>query len=243
MSTTIKTDIAIISRDNTNFRVAMTAGALKLKAAALEKSALIGAVTDAKSNETAVEAQTQLKDVLTLFEKSRKAAKQPVLEFCATIDETVKTASKEVVEELTRLAEEIGSYLQLEQAKANAARQTQAEEASRLEKEKAAALAQATTHEQADAIQQHFNEQARVLDQAVVEAPRAKGQVARSDWDITITDIHLLYRTYPNCVELKPRLSEIKNVLKQGITPKGVIAKPIVIATVRAAAVQPAIEA
>jgi hypothetical protein len=33
---------------------------------------------------------------------------------------------------------------------------------------------------------------------------------------------------HANCVELKPRLLEIKNLLKMGVTVAGVTAKPIV---------------
>lgn len=61
----------------------------------------------------------------------------------------------------------------------------------------------------------------------VVAPVKADGQRVRVDWDITVSDVHALYRHHPNCVELKPRLSEIRQLLDAGVTPKGVIAKKV----------------
>jgi len=69
-----------------------------------------------------------------------------------------------------------------------------------------------------------------------------KGQVVRSDWNIKVTNPHLLYAAHPHCVDLKPRTSEIKELLRSGIKPPGVEATPVTKAGVRAGKPQPAID-
>jgi hypothetical protein len=101
-------------------------------------------------------------------------------------------------------------------------------------------LADARTHEQMDAAQERFNESAKAL--PVFEAARVKGQTVTEDWNVNVTDIHLLYRHHPNCVTLTPLLSEIKALVKAGTIPKGVRAEKVVKSTVRVAPERMAIE-
>ncbi len=98
----------------------------------------------------------------------------------------------------------------------------------RIELETAQARATAQSHAELDAISSKYDAQAKDLPPVSFAPTRAQGQRVTNDWEVTVSDIHALYRHHPNCVELKPRLSEIKDLLKGGTTPKGVVAKPIV---------------
>ena len=235
-------DPAIIVRDDPRLLVEFTAGAMVLKTAALESSALIGRVTNAVEQQNAVDAQTKLQGILTLAEKSRKACKAPVLDYGKRIDAAAEKFCDELKTEMSRISGLVGSFQQLELARARAAEQARNAELSRLEREKAEAIAKAKTHDAVDAIQEHFNRKAEMVP-VHHEPVRSEGQRIAPDWEITVTDIHQLYRMHANCVDLKPRLSEIKNLLKMGVTVVGVIAKPIVKAGVRIGKEPMAIEA
>lgn len=106
-------------------------------------------------------------------------------------------------------------------------------ERQRLELERQRAAAEAQSHEQFDAVQASFNAQQAALSAQVHEPIRAEGQRVVTDWDVVVNDIHKLYRAHANCVELKPRISEIKNLLKMGVQVQGVTATPVVKAGVR----------
>jgi hypothetical protein len=233
-------DLAIILRDDARMLVKFSEEAQKLKDAALSAGALVGKVTNASEQNEAVSAQMELQRVLSTAEKARKAVKAPVLEYGKRIDAAAEAFCLELKEEMVRLSRLVGDFQQLELAKARAAEQARNAELLNLEREKAAELAKATSHESANAIQEHYNRMAETL--PVREPTRAEGQRITQDWEITVTDIHLLYRMHSQCVELKPRLSEIKNLLKSGFEVKGVVAKPIVKAGVRIGAERKAIE-
>lgn len=112
----------------------------------------------------------------------------------------------------------------------------------RIELESAQARATAQSHAELDAISDKFSEQARSLPPANIAPARAVGQRVTDDWEITVSDIDLLARHHRNCVDITPRLSEIKLLLKGGTTPKGVNAKPIVKAGVTAGRARAAID-
>ena len=113
-------------------------------------------------------------------------------------------------------------------------------ELERLELERQRKLAEAKSHQELDKINDRHAEQVAAI--PVVAPVRATGQVVTNDWEITVTDLHLLYRCHANCVELKPRLSEIKNLLKLGVKVQGVKADPVVKAGVRATKQRAAID-
>lgn len=226
----MSTEQAIIIRDDAALAVRFSAEALAMKTQALECGALIGKVTNPTEQAIAVSAQSELQRILALAEKARKACKAPVLEYGKRIDAAAEQFVEELRAEMGRISALVGSFQQLEMAKARAAEQARNEELSRLEREKAEQIAKATSHEAVDAIAEHYNRMAETV--PVHEPVRAEGQRVTTDWEITVTDIHKLYRMHANCVELKPRLSEIKNLLKLGVAVAGVTAKPIVKATV-----------
>jgi hypothetical protein len=226
---------SLIVRDDSKLTVSFTEEAQKLKTSALESGALVGRVTNATEQEAAVRAQADLQRILGLAEKARKACKEPVLEFGRKIDATANAFREDLLAEMTRISTLVGSYQQREQARIRAEEQARNEKLLEIEREKAKALAKAKTESEVDAVQEKFNNKAAAMAPAPVEAPRAEGQRIASDWEVTITDIHELYRFHPNCVKLEPRLAEIKGLLNHGGTVRGITAKPIVKAGVRLA--------
>jgi len=112
----------------------------------------------------------------------------------------------------------------------------------RIELEEAQAKAVAQSHAEFDAIAEKADQQSKDLPPITFTPARAEGQRVTNDWEIIVSDIHLLYRHHPNCVALEPRLTEIKNILKSGGKVQGVIAKPVVKAGVTPGRARPAIE-
>jgi len=129
------------------------------------------------------------------------------------------------------------------QARLQAARNEQeaaAARAQQIEIDRQKSLAAANSHEALDAVNEHFNRQA--ADLPIATAVRADGQIIKSDWSIEVVDAWLLARSHPTCVDIKPRISEIKELLKMGVKVKGITATPIVSASVRAGTQRKAIE-
>jgi colicin import membrane protein len=79
-------------------------------------------------------------------------------------------------------------------------------------------------------------ERERAALQAQAHAARqASGQVVREDWEINIIDAKALGLAYPDCVEFKPRLTEIKSKLNAGLSLPGVTARRVTKSSVRTA--------
>jgi hypothetical protein len=125
-------------------------------------------------------------------------------------------------------------------AEAKNAQDRAAAEAERLEVERHRALAEAKSHEELDKINDdHCRAVAELPVAAVV---RAEGQRVTEDWDIAVNDPWLLARMHPTCVDIKPRISEIKSLIKLGHKVAGVTATPITKAGVRLTPEKRAIE-
>jgi hypothetical protein len=192
-------------------------------------------VASAAENRLAVQAQAALQSLVSAVEKARKACKEPVLTIGRKIDQAAKDFVNDVDADLIRVSRLIGDFAQLEQARARAAEKLHKDELSRLERERAEAQAKATSHDELDQIAEDYCQKAAAI-QTPPEPVRADGQRITNDWEIVVTDIHKLYRHRPYCVKLEPLLAEIKNLLRDGTTPEGVLAKPIVKASVRLSA-------
>jgi hypothetical protein len=221
---------ALITRDDARLSVTFTEAANALKEQALAVAGVIGKVATADDNAAAFQAQQAIQSILSRAEKARVECKAPVLEYGRRIDASHSKFVEEIKDEMTRVSALIGDFQMLEAAKARAAAKLLQDNLAKIERERAEAEAKAKSHDQLDAIQEHFNNKAAEAfsDVRTPEPARADGQIIRHDWEITVTDIHKLYRAHANCVDLKPRLSEIKELLKAGVTPQGVIAKPII---------------
>lgn len=233
---------ALIIRNDAALSVTFSPKAEELKESALAQAAMVGRVTDAEEQEAAVKAQCAIQWLVTNVEKARKLAKDPVLTFGRAIDLAAKTFVDELETEMTRISEKVGTFQQQELARKRAEEQAQNENLNQLERQKAEALVRCANEEQADAVTEFYNNKAAALSAPPAEPARADGQRIVNDWDIVVTDIHTLYRFHPNCCKVEPRLSEIKELLKQGVTPKGVTAKPTIKAGVRVGSTQKAIE-
>ena len=231
---------ALIARNDAALTVSFTDAAIALRNAALAISGVVGRVTNPDENTAAVVAQTEIQKIRSMAEKARKAAKEPVLEYGKRIDNAAKEFVKEIDEEMLRVSTLVGNYQTLAQAKERAAEQLRVQEIAKIEREKAEAIAKATSHEAVDAIQAHYSEVAQQTAAVAAPAPpvRAEGQVVKTDWEITITNPYELAKFHPACVKIEARLSEIKMLLNEGITVKGVTATKVTKASVRLGAVK-----
>jgi hypothetical protein len=69
---------------------------------------------------------------------------------------------------------------------------------------------------------------------AAIKPPeRAEGQSVRQDWDFEVTDVWLLARMHPGCVEVRPRRREIIDLLRTGNQLAGIRAFQVVRSTTR----------
>lgn len=82
-------------------------------------------------------------------------------------------------------------------------------------------------------------------EKVVVDSPapvRTKGQTVKQDIEITVTDVHLLYRHHPNLCDVTPRLGDIKNFIRAGGQVKGVTVKEVTNVQARGSRTAAAIE-
>jgi hypothetical protein len=224
---------ALITRDDARLSASFTPAALALRNAALEVAALIGRVNDAETQEQAVQVQAEITRLLGHAEKARKACKEPVLEFGRRIDDAAKAFVSELKSEQLRLATLVGDFQQVELARVRAENQARNTALTQLEREKAAEISKAVTHEEIDAIQARFNAQAESM--PLAQPIKAQGQKVSEVWEIQVTDIWLLARAHPGCVSIEPRVSEIKGLLDAGVKVAGVTAKRVIKSSTTAA--------
>jgi hypothetical protein len=217
--------------------ISISADAIALKDGALSSSALVAKVSNESEQAVAVAAQIELKKVATLFEDARVEITAPLLKAQREIKAKVDVHKAELTEELNRVSRLVGDFQQLELAKIRAAEAAKQAELTRIEQEREAALAKANSFEERAAIQERAEMKVAEAQQPVfVPAARAAGQRVSEEWEIESVDVHRLYKSYPNCLDLKPRLSEIKILLNQGITLPGVKATKGIKAGIRLSA-------
>ncbi len=210
------------------------------KERALTQAGYIQQVSKPEENEIAVTVQQNLNDLLKQVETDRKAAKAPFLAYMLDLDTAAKDFVSQVKSELNRVSALVGDFATLEAARVRAAEAATKLELETLEKERQNALANASDHDDLDAINERFDDEIRSL--PVTAPARADGQIIKADWDIEVTDAWLLARMHPACVKIEPRLSAIKELLNLGMELKGIKATKIVNATVRTTKTQKAIE-
>ena len=216
-------------------KVQLTAEALAMREAALEAAALVGRVSNAEENEKAVEAQAELKRVSSGFEKARTTITKPLLDAQREIKAKVDAERKELEQELLRISRLIGDFQTLELQRQRAAEAARREEQTKLERERQEALAKAKSHDEVDAVQNHYQER------AAVEAPpppapptRATGQIVRTDWEVTRINDFVLAKARPDLVrKIEFDMAALKDCLKRGEKLPGVEAKEVVKASVR----------
>lgn len=205
-------DLPLIERNDALRTVRYTESAHALKQEALESASVVFLVRNEEEKAVAMEAMGKIKAVIDQAESLRKEVKEPVWLFCQAIDSAAKRFKADLEPEQMRLAKILGDYRALQEARQRAEQAALKAELLEVERAKAREMAQATTHEQAEAVAEKFERVAAAIP-VPAPIPQAKGEVARADWEITVTDIHALYRSQPNCVKLEPLLTQIKAVL------------------------------
>lgn len=215
---------------------------VRLKESALTQSALIGKVCNTDQQLTASAAAQSIHDLLALVEESRKALKEPHLVAGQRIDKLAREFSEELKAEEARVNLLIGEYVQHEQAKLRDAVTAANDALTELEQRRFKELAAAKDDDERDAINLRYNDEANQISEQMPKVEKVAGQTAKPDWEITVTDVHQLYRFHSNCVELKPINSAIKELLDAGVSVRGVTAKQIVKVSQRKTKPEKAIE-
>lgn len=235
-------DSALIVHDDKGLAVSFTTEANELRWVALESAKAIDAVTDARTQQHAVAAQGGLQALLNQVEKARVACKAPVVEFGKKIDGAAKTFRTELEAELLRISRAIGDFQTLEQAKVRAAEAAARLEQDRLERERQEAIAKVQSHDELDAINEDFNQQAQTVVRAIPQPVRAEGQIVRPSWEITRINEMQLARARPDLVrKIEFDMRAIKEELGRGVKLAGVEAREVINSGVRTTA-QNAIE-
>lgn len=212
---------ALIIRDDAALSVAFTARAIELKENALALAGVIWRVSNPEENAAAVGAQQELAGLIKLAEETRAECKKPILDFGRKIDETARRFIEELKAEQIRIAKLVGDFQALELAKQRAAENARMEGLSQLEKEREHLLAKAETHEEREAIQERFNQEAAALPVRV--AAKAEGQCVVEEIVIDQIREFELMKERPDLVrEVKFDLVALKALLKSGVKLKGV---------------------
>lgn len=225
---------ALIVRHDGELRVTFSPDAFALKESALAIGALIGRVTNADEQESAVSAQREISGIIRSVEKARKEIKQPILDYGRAIDDAAAMFIDEVDREHGRISNLVSEFQLAERRRVAAQQRLQQEELQRLEREKSEALAKTKTVEEQQKVMDDFSRKAAVESQPIIAA-KAEGQVSKNDWEIQITNPYDLTKYHPQCVSITPKLGEIKALLAQGMSVHGVSAKEIIRTTVRVA--------
>lgn len=235
---------ALVLTDHAIRRFGYTETALVRKHFALAGAEIVKSIETANDQQLAVTVQKVLAELINQAKEEVKAAKAPAKSFIAFIDDVSGKFLSELEHERDRLTRLVGDFQALEEARVRAEKQIQNDKLLALERERAAEIALAKSHDELDSIQAKYAEKAALeANSAPAQAIREPGQIVRQDWEILISDIHLLYRAHPVCVKLTALTGEIKSLLDAGVKVAGVTATKITKAGVRVKSQPKAIEA
>ena len=225
-------NLILFSRSPDNLSVSTNEKCKEICEVALAKAAVIGKCENAKDNQRVVEAQTSLKEYLDLIEHSRKFVKQAPWDLCVKIDTLANQLKKEATEEMMRISKLAGDYQAAERDRVRELERTRQRDLEAAFRDKHEQLLKATMPEEVEFIESKYKRQVESL--PVAEPVKAENQTTKEDWEILITDIWLLAKMHPQCVNPPTeRKLEIKALLKAGVTVAGIIATPVVKASVR----------
>lgn len=133
-------EVAIVASRRDLPTYSINAPLLLAKAAALEKSALIGKVSDADSKVLAVRAQMELKRIVNAIEKARKTEKEPLLQAGRALDNLCASESLELEKEFGRVSNVVKEFDDAERRRVMEEERLQREEIARIEREKQAEI-------------------------------------------------------------------------------------------------------
>lgn len=179
---------------------------------------VMGRAIDAAAKEHVAELNVQLNRINSLvgqFEEARRR-EQEAQERARRAEEARIAAEAEKARlEALRLEEEARKKQLALEAKGK--EPTEAQKTKALE-----AQLDAQEKQEAFAAEQQRLANERLEQQRQSEAARPTGGALKEEIDITVTDIHALYRAEPACVKMTPDLSMIKTFIKANRCPAGV---------------------
>lgn len=180
-------ETAIVASNRTVPVFEINAPIVLAKNAALEKSALIGKVTNHDTKTLAVRAQQELKRITKLVEKSRVEAKEPLLEAGRQLDNCCRAFNLDLEREFGRVSEVVAQFDNEERQRVLEEQRKQQEELERIEREKQAEIArlareQAAREAEARRIQEEADCKAREATEAAQRlASEAKNRKQREE--------------------------------------------------------------
>jgi hypothetical protein len=202
---------------------------LKVKNRLLATAATIEKVSSQEEYEAAATIFKELKTFSSGIENARKVVKAPVLELGKKVDDIAKSFTLSVDSEVKRIERLSQSFLLEEQRKKDAVmaeeKRRQAEileEARRKEAELQAKLESAKSGVKKEIIQAEIAQMQNTTianlqesSMAIAEAgAKAEGVGTRKDWIVNVTDIHALYKAYPNLVRMEANVTDLKSLIK-----------------------------
>jgi hypothetical protein len=235
---TMNDEQLLMTRDYSRLSVSLASTAEAARDAALSRSALLGRVSDAPSQEAAVAAQRTIRRLMKSIEQTRKTVKEPVLGYARAIDQTARDFVTPLEEEDLRLGELLSAFQEEQMAVSREGERQRQAELARLEEERAASLraaeeANSTPTDQALAgkesgalavraeeetqRQEELYRQAREAIGGPVVPVKAEGQTVRTVAKYEVTDIWLLTRCHPGFVRIELNRAEINEALNRGI--------------------------
>jgi hypothetical protein len=159
--------------------------AKEAKKVALITASFVDHVTDAETKKVAVNAQIELKIVISAFEKDRKKMKEPLLKAGRQLDTLCATESLELVRELDRVTREVSLFDAIERSRVLEEERLQREELAKIEAEKQAELKriadeQAAREAEAKRIQDEIDRKAREAREAELKREQVAREAAQS---------------------------------------------------------------
>jgi hypothetical protein len=153
-------------------------------------------------------------------------------DYQSILQEQRNEAARKQQEELRRIQEELAAKQREAEAKAaeeariarEAVEKSMREAKNEEQRRKAAADAVIALQEAEKREQQRMEQdealatQQREMALASNGPAKAEGQTVSERWEFEVTDIHKLYRSNPNCVELTERKSSIRELINLGVT-------------------------
>lgn len=214
-------DVSLLIRDDAALSVFVPAASVGMKLEALASAALVVSVANEIQQQFAVDALKEVASLLQATEACRKQIKGPIIDFGRLIDDAAKDYSGALQAEKLRLQKLIADYQALVAARAKAEEAERNEQLSKLEKEREAAIANATSLEEIQRVKEESEQKVAALPPAIVTR-KPVGLSSGLAWEFEVENAHLLYTHHPHLVTIEPKRSEIKAALKAGIQIRGV---------------------
>lgn len=157
--------------------------AQEAKKVALITASFVDRVTDAESKAVAVNAQIELKRIISAIEKDRKQWKEPLLKAGRQLDTLCATEALEVEREFNRISQEVGLFDDIERSRVLEEQRLQRAELERIESEKQSEIKriadeQAAREAEARRVQEEIDRKARESKEAAERKAREEREAA-----------------------------------------------------------------